>query len=545
MDKELSQAPAQPAAGGGPTRVPDEASGRTRLREAVQRYAVRSALTPPLTIDELQGHARAILAAEGAAPELADFVTVLVGNEAWRETVAAIPFDRRVLLLPQCLRDRSRCKAVVDELGVLCEQCGACAIGALQAEAEALGYVVLVAEGTTVVTKLLEQGRIDAVIGVSCLAVLERAFPHLTSAAIPGIAIPLTRDGCNATAVDVEAVREALHLESRDAAFRIDLDGLRREIEALFAPESLAQFLGSPASAAEDVAAAWLAKSGNRWRPYLAAAVYRACARGAGPLPGPIRRAAVAVECFHKASLAHDDIEDGDELRYGERTLHCEHGLPIALNAGDLLVGEGYRMISESGLDSARVAQMLAVATRAHRSLCVGQGAELAWLRRPRPIPSAEVLDIFRRKTAPAFEVALRFGAICAGADEAVGESLRRYSEAIGTAYQVGDDIQDFHSAAGGDAAARRPSLLFALACECATPAERQPIEAAWLARTACADGAPAAGALVLLRAEEKARQLYEHYRNEAVRALNDVANAELRAVLRRFAARMLRVLPA
>ena len=42
----------------------------------------------------------------------------------------------------------------------------------------------------------------------------------------------------------------------------------------------------------------------------------------------------MAVECFHKASLVHDDIEDQDEQRYGRETVHAEHGVAIALNAG-------------------------------------------------------------------------------------------------------------------------------------------------------------------------------------------------------------------
>ena len=46
------------------------------------------------------------------------------------------------------------------------------------------------------------------------------------------------------------------------------------------------------------------------------------------PLPPDLRKVAVAVECFHKASLIHDDIEDNDAQRYGEKTLHEEHGVP-------------------------------------------------------------------------------------------------------------------------------------------------------------------------------------------------------------------------
>ena len=50
--------------------------------------------------------------------------------------------------------------------------------------------------------------------------------------------------------------------------------------------------------------------------------------------PFGLKKLAIAVECFHKASFVHDDIEDADDLRYGERTLHAEHGIPVALNVG-------------------------------------------------------------------------------------------------------------------------------------------------------------------------------------------------------------------
>src|SRR5439155_10727290 len=135
----------------------------------------------------------------------------------------------------------------------------------------------------------------------------------------------------------------------------------------------------------------------------------------AAPLPPELRRVATAVECFHKASLIHDDIEDGDDVRYGAAALHVEHGMPIALNAGDLLVGEGYRLLADCGAPAPVRATLLGIAADGHRQLCLGQGAELDWVRRPAPLSSASVLEIFRRKTAPAFEVALRLGAAFGG----------------------------------------------------------------------------------------------------------------------------------
>ncbi len=121
---------------------------------------------------------------------------------------------------------------------------------------------------------------------------------------------------------------------------------------------------GGPAqTAAEQVAREWLARDGKRWRPLLTACAFQALQTDPqGPIPESVRRAAVAVECFHKASLIHDDIEDGDEIRYGAASVHAEHGVPIALNIGDLLLGEGYRLLAESGAPAPVIAKMIRIA---------------------------------------------------------------------------------------------------------------------------------------------------------------------------------------
>ena len=77
-------------------------------------------------------------------------------------------------------------------------------------------------------------------------------------------------------------------------------------------------------------------------------------------MPDDLRKVAVAVECFHKASLIHDDIEDNDAQRYGETTLHEEHGVAVALNVGDLLIGEGYRLLAAATRRRTESAEMLA-----------------------------------------------------------------------------------------------------------------------------------------------------------------------------------------
>ena len=88
----------------------------------------------------------------------------------------------------------------------------------------------------------------------------------------------------------------------------------------------------------------------------------------------------MAIEIFHKASLVHDDIEDDDAMRYGRATLHVEQGLPSAINAGDYLLGAGYRIVSLlPGVEPRPLADLVGILSDAHVRLARGQGAELWW----------------------------------------------------------------------------------------------------------------------------------------------------------------------
>ncbi|MGH9338907.1 MAG: polyprenyl synthetase family protein [Acidobacteriota bacterium] len=514
--------------------IPQTRAERERLLQMVKLYVRGKKPVPPLSMDELSRHADAVIPIAGTEDIYRDYIAVLIGNEMWREALAAVPYERRLLLLPKCLRVEEKCPAPFDEFGLLCKQCGLCTIQDLQAEAERLGYAVLVAEGSAIVMAIIETGKIDAVVGVSCLSVLERAFPHMEAAAIPGIAIPLLQDDCANTNVDLEWIWDVIHLTSEDKTRRLDLDSLRSEVQAWFTRDSLEDILGQPSSQTEQIALEWLSRSGKRWRPFLTVCTYRALREG--ELPADTRKIAVAVECFHKASLIHDDIEDGDSTRYGEKTLHDQYGVPVALNVGDFLIGEGYRLLAEcDALPEAR-ARMISAAARGHRTLSMGQGEELCWMRSPKPLSSVEVLDIFRKKTAPAFEVALQLGALYAGEAEGIWDVLGKYSESLGIAYQIRDDLNDFSGdGESEDLRSMRPSLLLSVAYERAQGEEKELMESVW--RRSFDFGADSDRLEEIFSArkvEERVRSLLESYKEEAVNSLRELENASLKGLLRR-----------
>ncbi len=522
--------------------IPPTKAGRDRVLAAVRQYVAARRPTPPLSLDELREHSAAVRAAAGVEGAGSNFVAVLLNNEVWREQFAAVPYNRRLLLLPQCLRDADACEADLDEMGLICRGCGRCCIHDLQQQAERLGYVVLVAEGSPVVMSLIETNQVDALLGVSCLNVLERVFPYVHAAAVPGLAIPLLNDGCRDTDVDLDWVTDALHLTGDDRMRRVDLDALRRRVEHWFTPDALDELLGPASGQTERLARQWLARSGKRWRPFLAVCAYLAIRnRPDAELPRELRHLAVAVECFHKASLVHDDIEDDDDVRYDQPALHVQYGVPVALNVGDLLLGEGYRLIAECPAPAARQSEMLRIAADGHRTLCIGQGAELCWAREPAPLTPEEVLDIFRRKTAPAFHVALHLGALAAGAGEHVREVLSRYSEALGVAYQIRDDLDDFVDGADPpDAEALRPSILLAIAHQSARGAVRERIEALWRREVPYRDvAAELEGFFDEARVAERTRRLLEATKNQAIRALTTLDNPSLKGLLRRVITRI------
>ena len=518
--------------------IPQTALQRTQILHAVRQYVAEHKPVPPMPAEELKVHANKLMELLECDAIYRDYIGVLINNEMWREPLASIPFERRLLLLPKCLRVESKCPAPFDEFGLLCKQCGLCSIQDLQSEAERLGYAVLVAEGSAIVMSLIQTGKIEAIVGVSCLSVLERAFPYMEAAAIPGVAVPLLQDDCIDTTVDIDWIWDYIHLTSDDKTRRLDLGALREEVDSWFTPAALEKIVGPAEGRTEKIGREWLARAGKRWRPFLTVAAYQALRDVPGAtLPEDVRKIAVAVECFHKASLIHDDIEDGDEERYGEKTLHQEHGIPVALNVGDLLIGEGYRLIGSCQASDEQKAAMLLAASQGQRQLCRGQGAELVWAKTPAPLTSLQVLDIFRQKTAPAFEVALRLGAIYAGIEqhEEVSDVLEAYSEALGIAYQIRDDLSDLGSKGEtNDIVGMRPSLLLAVAYERAADQNKSTLEKLWKRSGADLNAEQIEALYLELKADDRARTLLETYKEEAIRSLRDLENPNLKGLLRR-----------
>lgn len=425
-------------------KVPPQTEIRNDLRNKVRLYVAENRIFPPSNLETLENSAKDILNSTGLNGELLDFTMVLLGNEIWRETVIATPFHRRLLLLPQCLRNDSQCQGVFDELGLICSGCQGCKIDSILNKAEKLGYTTLVAEGTTVAIGLIEEGVIDAVIGVSCMSVLQRSFGPVTRAAVPAIGIPLLGDGCSNTALDYHWLfTEMENFNGLCEQTPLSVSLLKNQVVDYFQPPVLNSFFTSE-NETEKLALKMMGLGGQRIRPLLAVLAYQAYS---GQVSEKIQQQlALVIECFHKASLVHDDIEDDEEFRYDQPVLHRTNGIPTAINVGDYLIGKGYRLLSQIQLNPAVLAECLAVVSESHIKLAEGQGADILLNSQITEKSVADVLQIFRLKTGEAVKVALLTGAIAGEAPSTDRESLRKFSEYFGIAYQIRDDLSEFRA---------------------------------------------------------------------------------------------------
>ena len=205
----------------------------------------------------------------------------------------------------------------------------------------------------------------------------------------------------------------------------------------------------------EAIAMEFCGRGGKRLRPRLCMAAYRAAlstTHNQQPPNARIEDLCEAVECFHKASLIHDDIQDCDEERYGRPTVWKEHGVAVAIAAGDWLVAHGYESIVNSGFSNAL--DMLKSTVTSHVALCEGQGDDLLGVQ-PETFDIQHYLSICERKTGEAFALAAELGALAAGVD---GAPYRQYGLDFGILFQVRDDLAD------GDSPGATPELAEELA---------------------------------------------------------------------------------
>lgn len=182
-----------------------------------------------------------------------------------------------------------------------------------------------------------------------------------------------------------------------------------------------------------EIALHLIGAGGKRIRPLVAMSVFRACG---GEDPRDMVDLGAALELIHSATLLHDDIIDGGEVRRGRASAHLQYGAADTLVTGDFLFSKAFEICGRFEETIVRWASDACIA------LTEGEIMQ-ARLRHNPGVSIADYYEIIRRKTASLFQAGARIAARVARADRGLIEQLARCGIAIGMAFQIVDDLLD------------------------------------------------------------------------------------------------------
>ncbi len=177
-----------------------------------------------------------------------------------------------------------------------------------------------------------------------------------------------------------------------------------------------------------------IAAGGKRLRPALLLMICKAL----GYEESQRFNLAAVVELIHTATLLHDDVVDESTMRRGRATANEAFGNPASVLVGDFLHTRSFQMMVAAG--STRVLQILSDATNI---IAEGEVQQLMNMH-DASLDEEGYLQVIRSKTAKLFEASAQLGAVLAGSSPAVEEACAIYGQALGTAFQIIDDVLDY-----------------------------------------------------------------------------------------------------
>jgi octaprenyl-diphosphate synthase len=245
--------------------------------------------------------------------------------------------------------------------------------------------------------------------------------------------------------MDVERIREPV------------ADELRRLDQVIVAR------LASDVALVNQVSQYIVGAGGKRLRPLSVLLAARAC----GYTGGQHVEAAAIIEFIHTATLLHDDVVDGSDLRRGRDTANHVFGNEASVLVGDYLYSRAFQMMVDLG--DMRIQEVMANATN---TIAMGEVLQLMNAHDP-DTTEERYLEVIYRKTAKLFEAGAQMAAILAAAPPAVEQAMVAYGRHLGTAFLLVDDALDYRADRealgknlGDDLAEGKPTLplIYAMA---------------------------------------------------------------------------------
>jgi hypothetical protein len=146
-----------------------------------------------------------------------DKIAIRLKNQAMYKSFRKIPYEKRAIFLPQCLRSPA-CPAVLSPEGITCRDCGACGISRAHKEAKKLGYMIFVVPGSSFIMRMIQKYRPEAIIGVGCMCEVRDGLDMMHRYHIPAIGVMLDRSGCVNTQLDWNRLYEVMNASDKPHA---------------------------------------------------------------------------------------------------------------------------------------------------------------------------------------------------------------------------------------------------------------------------------------------------------------------------------------
>jgi hypothetical protein len=132
-------------------------------------------------------------------------------NKLYANKFASVPFNKRIVFVPHCIRNVAVCTAVEKGRCYICTGCGGCKISNITKLTRKLNYRDLyIVKGGRAIEKIIKEQKPEAIVGIACFFEGNQAFKMLKNENVIVQFIPLTKDGCAATDTDLTEVEKML-----------------------------------------------------------------------------------------------------------------------------------------------------------------------------------------------------------------------------------------------------------------------------------------------------------------------------------------------
>lgn len=215
---------------------------------------------------------------------------------------------------------------------------------------------------------------------------------------------------------------------------------------------------------------------GKRLRPLLVLLAARAC----GYADHRHVDIAAVIEFIHTATLLHDDVVDGSDMRRNQETANAVWGNEASVLVGDFLYSRAFEMMVDVGL-----MQVMEILSHATNRIAEGEVLQLLNCNDP-DTTEEQYMEVIKRKTATLFEAGTRLGAVLAGTTAEQEQAMADYGVHLGIAFQLVDDALDYSAGnddmdknVGDDLAEGKPTLPLIQAMKMGSPDDKSVIREA------------------------------------------------------------------